>query len=62
VSDTREERRSGIVAFRTPDVQATAAALGQAGVAFAVREGAIRLAVHFYNTVAEMERVLEVLD
>lgn len=62
VSDIREGRRSGIVAFRTPDAQATAAALRQAGVAFAVREGAIRLAVHFYNTVAEMERVLEVLD
>lgn len=61
VSDTREARRSGIVSFRTPDVTTTAAALREAGVAFVTREGAIRLAVHFYNTMAEMERVLEAL-
>jgi cysteine desulfurase/selenocysteine lyase len=61
VSDTREAHRSGIVSFRTPDVPATAAALRNAGVAFVTREGAIRLAVHFYNTVAEMERVVEIL-
>ncbi len=61
VSDTRDEHRSGIVSFRTPDVEATAGALRDAGVAFVIREGAIRLAVHFYNTVAEMERVVAVL-
>ncbi|HKJ92844.1 MAG TPA: aminotransferase class V-fold PLP-dependent enzyme, partial [Longimicrobiales bacterium] len=62
VSDTRDAHRSGIVAFRTPDLDGTAAALRDAGVAFVTRGGAIRLAVHFYNTVAEMEKVVQILE
>jgi selenocysteine lyase/cysteine desulfurase len=27
-----------------------------------MREGAIRLSPHFYNTVAEMERVVDILE
>jgi len=34
----------------------------QAHVVCSLREGAIRLAPHCYNTVEEMERVLDVLD
>jgi predicted dehydrogenase len=37
-------------------------ALSAAQVAHTVREGAIRLSPHCYNTVAEIERVLEILD
>jgi cysteine desulfurase/selenocysteine lyase len=62
LSDTREAHRSGIVSFRTADVEATANALREAGVGCVTRAGAIRLAVHFYNTVAEMERVVDVLE
>jgi selenocysteine lyase/cysteine desulfurase len=36
--------------------------LKRARVICSLREGAIRLSPHLYNTVAEMERVVEVLD
>ena len=54
-------RRAGIVAFRTADVERTAARLRKGGVVLSVREGSIRLSPHFYNTADEMERVLEIL-
>lgn len=56
-----EERRAGILAFRAPELGRVGAALAGAGVVHAQRNGAIRLAPHFYNTVEEMERVVEVL-
>lgn len=62
LSDLAPGRRSGIVCFRTPDNDAVAAALANAGVRCVVREGAIRLSPHFYNTVEEMERVVTVLQ
>jgi selenocysteine lyase/cysteine desulfurase len=37
-------------------------ALKAAGVVCSLREGAIRLSPHLYNTVEEMERVVAVLD
>ena len=55
-------RRAGIVSFRPPDPHAAAERLSKAGVVFALREGAVRLAPHFYNTVDQMERVVAVLD
>lgn len=54
-------RRAGIVSLVLPGLEATASALADAGVVFAVREGAIRFAPHFYNTVEEMEEVVEIL-
>jgi hypothetical protein len=33
-----------------------------AGVVCALREGAIRLAPHWYNTPADMARLLDILD
>ena len=38
------------------------AALEAAGVAASLREGAIRLSPHAYNTVEELARVAEVLE
>lgn len=55
-------RRAGIVAFRPPRIDAVEAALREAGVICSVREGAVRLSPHFYNTVEEMERVVAVLN
>ncbi|MBW3535233.1 MAG: aminotransferase class V-fold PLP-dependent enzyme [Gemmatimonadetes bacterium] len=55
-------RRAGIVAFRVSDPTAAAAALREAGVVFAVREGSLRFSPHFYNTVDEMRRVVDVLE
>lgn len=62
LSDLAPERRSGIVCFRTPDNDAVAAALADRDVRCVVREGAIRLSPHFYNTVEEMEQVVTVLQ
>ena len=61
-SDVAEKRRSGILCFRPPRVEAVFARLQEAGVLCSLREGAIRLAPHFYSTPAEMERVTAVLE
>jgi selenocysteine lyase/cysteine desulfurase len=61
-SATDEAHRSGIFCFRPPRVERVHAALGAAGVVCVVREGAIRLSPHLYNTRAEVERVVELLE
>ena len=53
---------SAIVCLEVPDAAAAYRALKAAGITATVREGAIRLSPHLYNTPAEMERVVEVLD
>ena len=62
VSPTDELHRSQIVCIAPPDAREAHRRLRQAGVVCALREGAIRLAPHCYNTVEEMEKVVEVLD
>lgn len=62
VTPLEPERRAGIFAFRTPATERISAALRDAGVVFSVREGAIRLSPHLYNTVEEMERVVDVME
>lgn len=62
LSDLAPAHRSGIVALRLPDAASAHARLREAGIHCVVREGALRVAPHFYNTVAEMDRVVEVLD
>lgn len=54
-------RRAGVLALRTRDVAAASERLKAAGVFHSVREGNIRLAPHFYNTVQELERALQLL-
>jgi cysteine desulfurase/selenocysteine lyase len=54
-------RRAGIVAFATKDVDADSKRLRAARVTHSVREGAIRLAPHFHNTIEEVDRVLSVI-
>ncbi len=61
-SDLSPERRSGILAFRTPEVEAPYRALVAAGVGCALREGAVRLAPHLYNQPEDVQRVMDVLD
>jgi cysteine desulfurase/selenocysteine lyase len=62
VSDMAPERRSGIFCFRPRDLAGAYRALHHAGVACVVREGAIRLSPHLYNTADEMARVMDVLS
>lgn len=62
LSDPRPERRSAIVSFRPPSAEAVLERLLREGVVCALREGAIRVAPHLYNTREEMERVVELLE
>ena len=55
-------RRAGIIAFAPPNLEVVAQALKRERVIFSVREGLIRLAPHFYNTVEEMNAVVGILD
>jgi len=55
---------SGIVSFRRPDMSATAVLrdLSAAGVIARTHRDFVRLSPHFYNTEAEVDRVLDVLS
>lgn len=54
-------RRAGIVAVAPRDPVAASTRLTAAGVAHSLREGAIRLSPHFYNTDEEVDAVLALL-
>ncbi len=54
-------RRAGIVSIAPPDPAATSERLKQAKIIHSLREGAIRLSPHCYNTASEIARALEVL-
>ncbi len=53
--------RAGVLAFRVADADTTSARLRAAKVAHSVREGCIRFAPHFYNTVDELDTALALL-
>jgi cysteine desulfurase / selenocysteine lyase len=53
---------SGILCLMPGDVGAAFRALKAARVVCGMREGAIRMSPHLYNTVAEMERVVDILE
>ena len=53
---------SGILCVAPADVGGAYRALKAARVICGMREGALRLSPHLYNTVAEMERVVDVLE
>jgi selenocysteine lyase/cysteine desulfurase len=54
-------RRAGIVSLAPRDPAAASARLREAGVAHSVREGAVRLSPHGYNTPGELARALDAL-
>jgi selenocysteine lyase/cysteine desulfurase len=62
VTPAQSSRRAGVVAFAPDALDEMAARLKKAHVTFTVREGAIRLSPHCYNTMDEMDRVLALLD
>ncbi|HET8655883.1 MAG TPA: aminotransferase class V-fold PLP-dependent enzyme [Longimicrobiaceae bacterium] len=61
-SDLSPERRSAIVCFRPPSAPAVFERLGRAGIVCSLREGAIRVSPHLYNTREEIGRLIRVLD
>jgi selenocysteine lyase/cysteine desulfurase len=62
VSPADGPHRSAIVCVAPPDPAGTHRRLRQAGVVCSLREGALRFAPHCYNTVAEIERAVGVMD
>lgn len=62
VSPMDAARRSGVFCFRLGDTERAYAALHRAGVRCALREGAIRIAPHLYNTAEEIAAVMDVLE
>jgi cysteine desulfurase / selenocysteine lyase len=62
IASPRGAHGSGIICLAPDRVAEAHKRLKAARVICTVREGAIRLSPHFYNTVAEMERVADVLD
>src|SRR5438445_654849 len=62
VSPRAEAHRSAIICLAPAHPVGAYHALKRAHVVCSLREGAIRLAPHCYNTVEELERVLDVLD
>jgi selenocysteine lyase/cysteine desulfurase len=65
VSCTEAACRSSILCFRAEDPAATRAVfdgLRSAGVTCAFREGSVRLSPHFYNTPAEIDRVVSLVE
>ena len=61
VTPADQARRAGVVAFAPDRLEEMAARLTAAGVTYTVREGAIRLSPHVYNTMDEIDRVLATL-
>lgn len=61
-SPTEAPHRSAIVCVAPDDAVASFRRLRAAGVICSLREGSIRLSPHCYNTIEEMEKVVEVLD
>jgi len=60
VTPTDAKQRAGVVSLRPADGQKVSDALKAAGVTHSVREGAVRLAPHVYNTGAEIAKALDV--
>lgn len=62
VTPADPRHRAAIVSLRPRDARAVSARLTEGGVAHSLREGAIRLSPHFYNTEAEIERVQQLMS
>ena len=61
-SPTDRVHESSIVCVQTAHVEESYNALKKAGVVCVMREGSIRLSPHIYNTVEEIERVVDILE
>ena len=62
ITSPTDERGSAIVCVAPPNPAATHQALREAGVICSLREGSLRFSPHLFNTVGEMERVVELLE
>ena len=61
VSSLYPRERSGIVSFLSRDPEAVCQRLKHKGIIVSVRDGAVRVSPHFYNSHEEVDKLLEVL-
>jgi selenocysteine lyase/cysteine desulfurase len=61
VTPSATHRRAGIISVRPHDARAASERLTRANVSHSLREGAIRLSPHCYNTIEEIDRALEII-
>jgi cysteine desulfurase/selenocysteine lyase len=61
VTPSHPSRRAGIIAVQPTDARAASDRLTRANIAHSLREGAIRLSPHCYNTAEEVARALAVI-
>ena len=61
VTPSERSRRAGVISIIPRDAPAVSKRLTSAGVTHSLREGAIRLSPHFYQTVEEVDRALAVV-
>lgn len=61
VTPRESQRRAGIVSVRPREATKASERLTKAGVVHSLREGAIRLSPHLYNTVSEIRKTFELL-
>lgn len=62
ITPVETARRAGIVSMDTGDLDGDSQRLRAANVTHSVREGVIRLAPHFHNTMDEVDQVIRVLE
>lgn len=62
VTPSNPRHRAGIISLRMPNASAVSDSLKAAGVSHSLREGAIRLSPHFYNTREEIRRALQIIE
>jgi selenocysteine lyase/cysteine desulfurase len=62
VTPADPSRRAGIVSVMPPDAAAVCDRLTKAGVISSLREGAIRLSPHFYQTIDEIDAGLRLME
>lgn len=62
VTPSNPRHRAGIVSLRLPNAATVSESLKVAGVSHSLREGAIRLSPHFYNTREEIRRTLKIIE
>jgi selenocysteine lyase/cysteine desulfurase len=62
VTPSAPRHRAGIISLRMPNAANVSDALRSAGVSHSLREGAIRLSPHCYNTREEIRRTLQIIE
>jgi cysteine desulfurase / selenocysteine lyase len=61
MADVKREFLSGIVTFRHPEAKAIYEKLERENIICSIREGALRIAPHFYNTEEDLNKLILVI-